>query len=100
MIDKLIKIKRSRYKQEELFLIDLFNASTSRENKNNIIWEKNNEICFIYSKKDKSLRYSRDLVFEPISNILVNTGVNIMFFIKTFFIENIESDVVFSYIID
>ena len=53
MKDKLIKIKRSRMKPEELFLIDILNYITIKEQTKNItIWEKDGQILFTQDFKN------------------------------------------------
>ena len=67
MRDKLIRIKRSRYKPEELFLIDLIYGMSIREQSiynDRVFWEKDNKIIFelCYSR----LRVNYKLIWKPV----------------------------------
>lgn len=67
MRDKLIRIKRSRYKPEELLLMDLVDGMyiiQQTKSPNNVFWEKDNKIIFEIAYSN--LRVNYDLIWNPV----------------------------------
>ena len=67
--DKLIRIKRSRLKSEEIFLIDIFNGMTIKEQTlypNNICWEKDGNVLFLYKPKTNHILVNYSDIWEKL----------------------------------
>ena len=96
MKDKLIKIKRSRLKQEELFLTDMLNDLEFLEFKDNIHWVKYDngiyiKTYFTYNPREKYIHADKSLVFDEMYKLFykdINISKSIVdFFSSQFKIE-------------
>ena len=74
MKDKIIRIKRSRMKPEELFLIDMINSLGVVEFGNIIRWYDTHtgDNYFSYNKKNKIITIDKLLVFDSLNKLFGN----------------------------
>ena len=74
MKEKLIRIKRSRYKPEELYLIDMINELEELHFKDNIHWSKYDRGIYIqnyltYNPRGKYLIVNKFLVYDKLYDL-------------------------------
>ena len=88
--EKIIRIKRSRYKPEELYLMDLIDGMyiiQQTKSPNNVFWEKNNKIIFEQETQHDRLKVNYNLIWKVVGEKYDLTYIDVCKLMKKILIQ-------------